>query len=398
MSPAETRLRQLLRDEPLDGAAEQRSLEVVRAAFEAREPVARRRGGLRLTLATAGAVLVAVLAAVTPTREAVADWIEDVVRPGAREAAPALDSLPAPGRLLVQAPSGPWVVNRDGAKRRLGDYDAASWSPGGLYVVATGGRTLTAVEPDGDVRWSISRSGPVSGARWAPSGYRIAYLAGRRPELRVVAGDGTGDRLFDRRAAPAAPAWRPGARHVLAYAKPDGSIAIADADTRVRLGRSAAGEAPRELAWSGDGRRLVARGAHTLRILDGRGQLLAAVSLTAGAASSGAARTVAFRGRGHELALVRSGPGGRASEVVLLRAERSPGRARRLFAGPGALGDLAWSPDGRWLLVSWPSANQWVFIRPTRSPRVRAVADISREFDPGGGRELPGRVEWCCVR
>jgi dipeptidyl aminopeptidase/acylaminoacyl peptidase len=277
------------------------------------------------------------------------------------------------------------------------------------------------------VRWSISRSEPVSGARWAPSGYRIAYLTGprtgfevppgsapARQQLRVVAGDGTGDRLFDGRTAPAPPAWRPGPRHVLAYAKPDGSVAIADADTGARLGRSAPGEAPAELAWSGDGRRLVVRGDRTLRVLDGRGRLLAAIPLTAGepstssraapppapslpAAVPGAARTVAFRGRGHELALIRGGPDGRASEVVLVRAERSPGVPRRLFAGPGALGDLAWSPDGRWLLVSWPSANQWVFIRATSAPKVRAVPDISREFDPGGGRELPGRVEWCCA-
>lgn len=393
MSSRDRHVRELMRDEPLDSAAAgERSLDVVLAAFEAREPVPRPRGRLRLALATAAAVLVAAGAGFTPTREAVADFIEDVVRPGASDPEPVLDSLPAAGRLLVQSPSGPWVVHRDGSKRRLGDYDAASWSPGGRFLAVTRGRRLTTVEPDGDVRWSLSRDDPVSGARWAPSGFRIAYLTGPHT-LRVVIGNGTGDRLLDARVAETPPAWRPGARHVLAYAKPDGTVLVRDADRGALLGRSARGERPLELAWSGDGRRLVSLGARALRVLDRRGRPLATVPLVRQAppAVPGAARTIAFRGRGHELALLRGG------EVVLLRAERSPGRPRRLFAGQGALGDLAWSPDGRWLLVSWPSADQWVFIRATRSPRVRAVADISREFDPGGGRRgLPGAIEWCC--
>lgn len=406
MTSRETRLRECLRDEPLDSAAAgERSLEVVLAAFEAREPVPRPRGRLRLVLATAAVVLAAAMTAFTPTREAVADFIEDVVRQGARDPEPVLDSLPSGGRLLVQSPSGPWVVQRDGSKRRLGDYDGASWSPGGLYLAVTRGRRLTAVEPDGDVRWSLSRGEQVSGARWSPSGFRIAYLTGprtgfelrpgatARQTLRVVIGNGAGDRRFDSRVAQTPPAWRPGARHVLAYAKPDGGVRIRDADTGTLLGRSTLGELPLELAWSGDGRRLVALGARSLRVLDRRGRLLVTIPLAREAppAVTGVARTIAFRGRAHEFALVRGG------EVALLRAERSPGPPRRLFAGPGALGDLAWSPDGRWLLVSWPSADQWVFIRATRSPRVRAVADISREFDPGGSpRELPGAVEWCC--
>jgi hypothetical protein len=72
-----------------------------------------------------------------------------------------------------------------------------------------------------------------------------------------------------------------------------------------------------------------------------------------------------------------------------------PGQSKLLFAGPGDFGDVAWSPDAKWLLVTWPSANQWVFLH---GARVRAVANIEEQF-PRADRlgpmlELAGR--WCC--
>jgi hypothetical protein len=73
-----------------------------------------------------------------------------------------------------------------------------------------------------------------------------------------------------------------------------------------------------------------------------------------------------------------------------------PGAAPLLFAGPGAFGDVAWSPDGTWLLVNWPAANQWVFLRGSRA---RAVANIRQQFPRGDGLgpmlQLAGR--WCCA-
>ena len=77
------------------------------------------------------------------------------------DAKPALRSLPAAGELLVESEQGPWIVREDGSKRLLGDYEEASWSqPRGLYVAATDGRTLLAVEPDGTVRWTITAPAP----------------------------------------------------------------------------------------------------------------------------------------------------------------------------------------------------------------------------------------------
>ena len=36
-----------------------------------------------------------------------------------------------------------------------------------------------------------------------------------------------------------------------------------------------------------------------------------------------------------------------------------------------------WSPNGRWLLLDWPSADQWLFVSGSH---VRAVSNIEQEF------------------
>ena len=84
-----------------------------------------------------------------------ADLVHDVVEPGPENAQPALTSLPAPGRLLVTSPEGPWIVDRDGSQRLLGDYQEAAWSPSGLFAAVSRGRQLTAVDPVGNCagRW-----------------------------------------------------------------------------------------------------------------------------------------------------------------------------------------------------------------------------------------------------
>ena len=66
---------------------------------------------------------------------------------------------------------------------------------------------------------------------------RIAYFS--RGALRVVGGDGMGDRLLDAQAAEQAPVWQPGPGHRLAYATRDGLVRIIDADTGAVLDRDA---------------------------------------------------------------------------------------------------------------------------------------------------------------
>jgi hypothetical protein len=94
----------------------------------------------------------------------------------------------------------------------------------------------------------------------------------------------------------------------------------------------------------------------------------------------------AFKPGTHELAV--QARFAHRSEVKLVDVDH-PGHARLLFAGPGAFGDIAWSPDGGWLLVDWPTANQWVFLHGSR---VHAVANVAQQF----GRLLQLNAAWCC--
>jgi hypothetical protein len=80
------------------------------------------------------------------------------------------------------------------------------------------------------------------------------------------------------------------------------------------------------------------------------------------------------------------------------------GSVQPLFSGAGRFGELAWSPDGGWLLVAWQDADQWLFIRTDAAgggevERLRAVANISRQFDPGAadGSDFPALRTWCCA-
>lgn len=398
----EDRLKGLLAEQPLpdETGAMERGWRVVSAAVdEPRARPARRPRGLG-RFALAGAALCAlVVAAFTPPGEAVADWIEDVVRPGPETAPPPL-RLPSEGRLVVNTPAGPWIVQQDGSKRLLGRYEDASWSPAGLFVAASRGRQLFAVEPGGRVRWSIDASEPVSGARWAPSGFRIAYLTGGGPaSLRVVAGDGTGDRLVRPRVADVPPAWRPSLTHVVAYSDRRGRVVATKVDSRDDLWRAAPGPAISQLAWSEDGQRLVALSRRSLRIFDAQGRLLSTVAtkVREPQALPTYVRDVAFARRGHRFALIRTTRSGAGSEVVTLAAEQEPGNARPVFSAPGAIGEIEWSPDGEWLLVAWTGADQWIFVRPAPSREVRTVVELADRFDAGSGPELPIVSGWCCA-
>jgi hypothetical protein len=211
---------------PGEHAARERSWSVVRAAFAEREPTRRRRSWK--PAAAIAIALAAVAGLFSPPGRAVLDEIREVV--GVEESAPALFSLPAPGRLLVTADSGAWVVEEDGSKRLLGGYREASWSPFGRFVVVSRRNELVAVTPDGEVRWSLARP-DVRFPRWGgtETDTRIAYLSEGR--LRVVGGDGKGDKLLDPDPAVAAPVWRGGKRHVLVYARRDGSVRAVDTDS-----------------------------------------------------------------------------------------------------------------------------------------------------------------------
>lgn len=398
---SEDRLRALLREEPIPGAAEaeRRGLALVEQAYAERRP-ASRPVLPRLAVALAAAALLAALL-LSPAGAAVRNWIGDVFTAGVRNAQPALTEIPGGGRLLVRSSRGPWVVRADGSRRLLGRYDEASWSPHGLFVAAASGRTLSAIEPGGTPHWSVSAKGPVREPRWSPSGFRIAYRAGHL--LHVIRADGTGDRLLGP-AAPVAPAWSPLGTHLLASVDAKGQLRIIEADTARTLASTAALAGITALGWSADGRALLElsprglwlRHLHLDKLANsvslGKAQR---VPLPAGAI----VRSAAFApNRGTIAALLeRRGQANEPrSEAILIDAYGGP--PRRLFAVSGHLDQLAWSPDGSRLLLAWPAADQWLFLPTGGHDRLQAIGNISSIFSPGHrGRALFPQLEgWCC--
>jgi hypothetical protein len=375
------RLRRALLDEPPpdERAAGDRTWATVRAAFEEREPVARplRYGRPLLALAF---VAVLLAAAFTPPGRALADEVRDAFV-GVEEADPQLFSVRGGGRLLVESDAGAWVVNADGSKRLLGPYREAAWSPFGRFVVAARPHELAALEPDGTVRWKLPRP-RIRFPRWGGSARdtRIAYLSGGR--LHVVAGDGTGD--VDAgglpTAAPVAPAWRPGPRHVVAYAAATGRVYAYD-DRGSVLWRSPPYPRPRLLAWSSDGARLAVVTADKLAVLDGDTGRARSVRFLRGVTDA------SFAPGNHELALARPG------EVLVVATDGGRSRPQRVFAGEGGFDDVAWSRDRRWILVGWRNADQWVFVRVVGKRRIEAVSGVSEQFESAAFPHVAG---WCC--
>ena len=371
--------------EPAPGESEagERTWAVVRAAYEGRIRVPHRRDWRPFAVAAAAAVVVA--AAVTPPGHAVLGSLRDAVQ-GERNAKPALFSLPVrQSRLLVNSAEGAWVVRADGSKRLLEGYRDASWSPNGLFLAGLHGHELRALEPDGDVHWSVGRPG-LSAARWSAEGTgdeRVAYLS--RTTLRVIGGDGRGDRALARGVARTPPAWRP-RTHVLAYVNRAGRIVVRNADTGAVQWTSAAQQRPVELEWSGDGTYLLARGATSLTVFSYTG----AQRLTPLGPGAAPVVDAVFLPRSHALAFVQRAAG-RSTVWFYPQLRPDATAARRVFAGAGDFDRLAWSPDARWLLLSWRSADQWLFIRSAAVRRVIPVSGIEEAFGPGA--KLAG---WCC--
>jgi len=371
---------------PGERASADRVWSVVRAAHAEREPAPRRRGRLPLALGLTAAALVVAVVALTPPGDAFRGWVHDRIV-GAPHARPALDRLPAPGRLLVVARGGAWVVGADGSKRRLGAWRAAGWSPRGLFVVAAAGPRLAALTPVGTVRWSLTRLPRIEDPTWSPSGYRVAYRVGS--VLRVVAGDGTGDRAFARGVEPVPAAWRPVPvlAHVLAYVDREGRVVVADVDARRTLWRRRVSAPVRSLAWSSDGSLLLAAG-RTDTLFRGDGTRVRAFS--------GDDVSAAFAPAGPALARSRYAASTGRSAIEILR----PGQAdpRVVFSTAGRLGPATWSPDGHWLLVAWPDADQWLFLRLGPRPHVEAVGGLAGEFSPGAPAQagFPRVAGWCC--
>jgi len=352
-------------DAPAPGEREagDRTWAVVRGAYDERLPAPRKRDWRVLVAVAAGAAVLA--AALSPPGLAVWSSLRDAVQTEDH-----LVALPTRGRVLVNATDGAWVVSRDGSKRFLSGYRDAAWSPHGKFIGAALGNQLVALEPNGKVHWKLARRGLIRGPHWSYEGFRIAYFVGGA--LRIVNGDGTGDHLLTHDVRPGPLAWEPGT-HSLAYVNRTGSIAVANVDRPRSPAHIRTRLSPRQLEWTPD-HRLVAVGAKAIGVFSRRGPQLVRIGV-AGSISAAA-----------------SSPDGRQIATVERRRGRSivaVGR-REVFKGAGAISDLLWSPDGRWLLLEWPTADQWLFVRSTGRKLV-TVSNIRATY--GGDPSLGG---WCC--
>ena len=367
---------------PGESEARARAWNVVSAAFADRQPVERPSRRLRLAIAVA-VVVAAVAAVLSSPGQAVLDEVREVV--GVERAQPALFSLPSTGQLLVASDAGVWVVQEDGSKRLLGPYREASWSPFGRFVVAARENELTALEPDGDVRWTLSRPG-VRFPRW--TGTAVA-TRGSLITVRALPASSqatgwrrTGLRGSASRSGRVAPGCRLRARvrgfarRGLALHRSTRELLDPDSGAAIETGRAGP-------EWSSDGS---GDSSHSARkppdstsLVHGAGESLFTGSRTPRGA---------FRAWRWSRQATSSRLPSRRTDVALLVADRR----RSALSGRGALEQPAWSADGRWLLVGWPSADQWVFVRAD-GKRIRAVSNVAEQFRSDSFPRIEG---WCC--
>lgn len=392
----EKTLRMLLLQQPVPGEqlAIERTWEVVRASFLAREPAPppKRRFPVRSALAVASLAAIGAAVWLSGAGGWIADRFEGDGGAGATTAlaAPVAGSqpvgLPAAGRLLVASGGSVEVLDADGGRTPIGDYAFASWSASGRFVAAWRKNLLVGldVEEPGLPLWRISGRG-IADARWSDDGFRVAYRA--RARLRVVDGSGNMPRILSRSASPVAPAWRPGEEHILAYAEARDRVRVIDADSKGLLWQIPAAGAV-GLGWSADGKQLAVLTVSALTILDESKRPLASVRLPADvraialAVRPGGPPDVAYS--------VFSPETGRGS-VFVFDAERRV--SELVFAGQGRLGQPVWSPDGRYLLVPWRAGNQWLFV-PVGGGELRVAGDPAAGLGTAG---FPRPGGWCCV-
>jgi hypothetical protein len=122
----------------------------------------------------------------------------------------------------------------------------------------------------------------------------------------------------------------------------------------------------------------VALWPHSVTVLDSSGRVVRSIGLP------GSGRGLALHPSGRRAAVLVG------SRVLGLRISGASSPPSQLFQGD--VDGLAWSADGRRLLLSWRGAGQWLLLGPGR--RIRALHDVSGELGSAGG--FPRVAAWCC--
>ena len=207
-----------------------------RAALDALPPSAARRRRPRWILAAAATVAAV---AVAGAALAATDRLEVRIGPQpAAERVARVPQAPPPGQVRVPAEARGlalvaggrlWLGTREGLGVQRLAASTAELSPNALFAAAGLGDSLVAMAPDGRRAWSVPTPGEVAAIAWAPNPIAVAYVVrrGGRHELRVIEGDGDGDRLVDPDVRPVRPAWRADTQ-ALAYVGRGGAVRVAD--------------------------------------------------------------------------------------------------------------------------------------------------------------------------
>ena len=197
--------------------------------------------------------------------------------------------------------------------------------------------------------------------------------------VRVVADDGTGDRLLARHVAAVAPSWQPGHRRTgSAYVTPNGSVVVRRCRHAARdLVRKARPEGRSARAHLGQ---LTAPSCSSpaprpAQTYNQHGQPVASVSAPPGTPILDAPLAPA----GGALALVRGG----AADDVAWSCSRSmlhpAAKQRRVLVGSRPASARVVARRAMALLVSWPAADQLVFVRVAGRPRIAAASRIATQ-------------------
>jgi hypothetical protein len=64
-----------------------------------------------------------------------------------------------------------------------------------------------------------------------------------------------------------------------------------------------------------------------------------------------------------------------------------------IFSGTGSFDQVTFSPSGRQLFLTWPTADQWVFVRLHGLPRrIRGISNVSEQFRSASFPRVEGWV------